>query len=493
MYELVIGVANEYFYLGYILLVVGLFFKSRPGVVPLLILGVSLAAFGEWMYWHGEWMYWLEDTFWVGDDYSTPPEPVQWVRFAAFLSWGVAIFVGWPGRSGSGKSSTRETESSTLLPIIPVNEKNFVVAAEHLRDQISDWFEQVATERKLDLQLVASPPYQASPYVRAELHNAAPRDSGVEYVANATIRINSEPFHQFEQICDVDLDTGLKRKHFSGVVGFQANDAARILEILTSEKKIRDYRPKRIRNWFFQIWRTKNKLTACKRRDPHAVLKTLAAFFPPLLFFIKKQPVYRLSTGKPEEEPRNLARMDSWQTVIEKIGYGGRNLTLELEASLRESMPQEIRIKNEKVWYWGPSGKVERKQMVVGLRRAIAFVHIYEYGDDLYVGWDAHVNCGAWSEDKVASGFSTIDGLPLQLYSVKPAWYGPNEYDIYDANFIIESVHAALTKIVRKLLKEFKIDQEIDFSIVRESRKDVMSTEDPNASASKKKRFKRLG
>ena len=45
-----------------------------------------------------------------------------------------------------------------------------------------------------------------------------------------------------------------------------------------------------------------------------------------------------------------------------------------------------------------------------------------------------------------------------------------NEYDITDANFLLEATHLHLTSLLKDVLREREIDQELDFSIVRESR-----------------------
>jgi len=41
---------------------------------------------------------------------------------------------------------------------------------------------------------------------------------------------------------------------------------------------------------------------------------------------------------------------------------------------------------------------------------------------------------------------------------------------VSDANCVLERVHAVITRVLRRKLAERRLDQEIDFSIVREQR-----------------------
>jgi hypothetical protein len=49
-------------------------------------------------------------------------------------------------------------------------------------------------------------------------------------------------------------------------------------------------------------------------------------------------------------------------------------------------------------------GIVELDQVTVSLRRALLFRQIYGYGDELYVGWDAHLNTSQWVEKRLRTG-----------------------------------------------------------------------------------------
>jgi hypothetical protein len=69
-----------------------------------------------------------------------------------------------------------------------------------------------------------------------------------------------------------------------------------------------------------------------------------------------------------------------------------------------------------------------------------------------------------------------------------PGWHIPNEYDVTDTNCLIERIHSAVTKVLKRLLAERKIDQEIDFQIIRGERQTIAGREE--AAKKKKSQFK---
>jgi hypothetical protein len=98
----------------------------------------------------------------------------------------------------------------------------------------------------------------------------------------------------------------------------------------------------------------------------------------------------------------------------------------------------------------------------------MAFVQVDGYGQDMHVGWDGHINLGTWAEVTVAMGTHKATGEPVELRTFATGVHTANEYDYTDAAFLIEWVHAKVTQLVKRKMKEHQIDQEIDFRIVRD-------------------------
>lgn len=124
----------------------------------------------------------------------------------------------------------------------------------------------------------------------------------------------------------------------------------------------------------------------------------------------------------------------------------------------------------ERIWYWGLDGTEEREQIVLTLNRGIFFCHIHKYGRELYIGWDAHLNNGQWVEKKVTDGIHVTTGDLVRTNTVVPGTQPITEYDINDLNCLIEWTHGQLVQLLKEFMAEKKIDQEVDFKILRGDR-----------------------
>ncbi|MBP7790605.1 MAG: hypothetical protein KA024_02135 [Zoogloea sp.] len=85
------------------------------------------------------------------------------------------------------------------------------------------------------------------------------------------------------------------------------------------------------------------------------------------------------------------------------------------------------------------------------------------------------MNLNSWSDKPIETGHRATDGLKVQLVGISTEYRPVNEYDLTDANFLLEAVHSHLSSLLKAVLREREIDQEIDFAIVRESRQALLS------------------
>jgi hypothetical protein len=183
------------------------------------------------------------------------------------------------------------------------------------------------------------------------------------------------------------------------------------------------------------------------------------------------------TTGRPEADPRIMVRMDSWQALLIGLGSERDAVRDAVVAELKSNADASWSVADERIWHWGLDGKEERQQTVVSFRSALAFLHFTAYGGDLYVAWDAHINRGTWTEKPVGRGTSVETGALCEVHTIAPAHRTISEYDVSDANCVLERVHAVVTRVLRRKLAEHRLDQEIDFSIVREQRAGIAGEE----------------
>jgi len=197
------------------------------------------------------------------------------------------------------------------------------------------------------------------------------------------------------------------------------------------------------------------------------------------LFLSYRRPTLVRTVGQPVEEPRYLRYLDAWQTVIADAHADAGLVKQHAMALFNVLQDNQFSVRPERIWYWGLDGKIEREQIVLRRGRGVVYCQIYGYGSDLYVGWDAHLNVGTWLEQNVATGIDRQTGQRVRLTTVTHANQPTNEYDLVDLNCLLEWTHAQITKVVRQYIEERKIDQEIDFTIIRGNREH--STAPPGA------------
>ena len=250
---------------------------------------------------------------------------------------------------------------------------------------------------------------------------------------------------------------------------------------------------RRFREHAFQLWRTENKLQGLGK-DVLAtsvgalavagvaviVLLPLALVFWGLAIYLglrlaRRKSIVRID-GKPDDEPRALIRVDSWQTVLFDLGAETAIVRERFRKMLEAGLDSQRRFRVERHWYWGLDGKEEREQWVLTAGRAIVFCQIHQYGKDLYVGWDGHLNRGQWVEQTVASGIDKATHNPITISRVVPGTQPVTEYDLADLSCLMEWVHAQAVKLLKQLITEKNIDQEIDFKIQRAERQQVIAS-----------------
>ena len=388
------------------------------------------------------------------------------------------------------------SESTTIdaRPIIERNDANAWTRASAHRDEIYEAFMRACAQESVEGLLLKSPPAVYPPWIKFEAWVPRAGRTTTERIG-AVATIGAKPFHRQPLEIQIAYTRHGRSRTFlvrEPLTGPKVHALVRYL----LERGPKPYRTP----WW---WRRRNKVIEL-RRDHAATLTNWSLTLGVLLLAVggagpmsgmtadsgfagqaglvlviagmiakwrlRRRHVCVQTDGKPADEPRVLLRVDSWQTVLFGLG-ADRELVRKRFLDAFDTPPSpHFRSHVEQVWHWGLDGKVEREQIVLRLGRAIAFCQIYEYGSDLYVGWDGHLNTGQWVERTITRGVDRRSGLPVAVAAVEPGTQPPTEYDLMDLNCLMEWTHAQFVRLVKQRLAERNIDQEIDFKIVRGER-----------------------
>ena len=385
-------------------------------------------------------------------------------------------------------------------PYLPRTTDNPVSLAEQVRDRIADRLKVICSQLGLDALIAASPPYAPDVTVRLEIWRRVNASGVVAGRSHALITIVPKPFHRFAQELKIEYDVCGRHRVVPSLAPLSDEDLRRLVLFVGGWSGASTLKLPRLRVAPLQFHRPKNKVDGI-RQDYLPTLIAVAAMLGFFAFAINvasavllwvaaaigvfqlvREPRLVLSSGRPKQEPRSLIRLDSWQTVLRGLGGVTMQFRDRVASEFDSTHPEEATFDSENIWYWGVDGKEERRQFVITFRRAIAFVQIYAYHRDLYVSWDTHVNGGTWSEHAVARGIDKETGLRVVANSIRSAWHVPNEYDVADANYLSEWVHATVVERVKEAMAEHKITQDIDFRILREERRAIVGARDGRVS-----------
>ena len=383
-----------------------------------------------------------------------------------------------------------------LLDVQPFLERrpdSIWVLVEQTRDSICNAFRQACENGGFDALVIKSPPFEQPAWVQLACWIPKNPELGraVTERGSMTLTIEAKEFHRYQLEYSVKLHDRGWSKTYLRLRDFRPTHVDQFVRFLL----VRGPKPKlaalQLRTTPLEIWKPANKVnvltTDWLKLIPVLMVSGVAFFWLPLagmsalvmlflvgagaaIYLLGQRRYVVLSSGKPVAEPRKLSVVDSWQAVVSGLGADAELLRERFLTTLRDVPMVGLKSRVEAIWYWGLDGKVEHEQIVLTFRRAILFCQIYEYGQELYVGWDAHLNHGQWVEKTVATGIHKASGELTRVNTVGSGWQQLTEYDVTDINCLVEWTHAKLVRLVQRLMEERKIDQEIDFKILRGER-----------------------
>lgn len=408
--------------------------------------------------------------------------------------------------TGAAPAATPPTAIPPLdvQPILVRRPESIWARAEQARDTLYTALEQACETAGVKALVIKSGPFEQPAWVKLECWIPHGRRE-ITKRGWVQVMIEAKEFHRYELEYRVEMHNQGWLKAYHRLRDFGPTHASHLAKFLLGQGRKPKFAALQIREEPLQIWKRKNKVKVLGI-DWLGMIPVAVAMFGfsaiasvpwlgllflllGLLFLLgsavassqlRRRRFVVKSSGKPEAEPRTLHLVDYWQTLIAELGNDAEELRKEFFILLDSPPMEGFKWWVEKIWDWGLDGKIEREQIVLTLRRGMVFCQIYQYDRELYLGWDAHLNSGQWVEETVATGIDKETGMLTKVNTVHPGWQRLSEYDITDLNCLIEWTHSKLTQLVKRLMEERKIDQEIDFKILRGARQNLTNLERPN-------------
>jgi hypothetical protein len=129
--------------------------------------------------------------------------------------------------------------------------------------------------------------------------------------------------------------------------------------------------------------------------------------------------------------PRNLGLVDSWQAVVAELGRDFASVKKRLVEAIIEDAGPGVVCQTEIYTHRAPNGYEQRDRLIVSKDQGMVHVHIYQFGNDLFVGWYAYLNWAQWGETKPV-GVKVRDGQEVEYLDLRPTGYVPNQFDLID-------------------------------------------------------------
>lgn len=190
-------------------------------------------------------------------------------------------------------------------------------------------------------------------------------------------------------------------------------------------------------------------------------------------YFIARQPIAVRNAGRPPWQPRVLRVYDSWQAVVPGAGQSAETFRARFLAVLGAPPVEGFESGTERIGYRMLDQVVHRDQIVLTAKRGVIYCQVYQFGTDLYVGWESFLNQGRWVEQVGAHGRDAMTGRRAEVRAIVPGHESLCEYDYADVNCLTQWTHLHMSRLTKQVMKEHQIDEEIDFQIVRADRQRV--------------------
>jgi hypothetical protein len=404
--------------------------------------------------------------------------------------------------------STAESKSlKNGLPFLERTETSAAVSAESIKPEIASVLRAAARELGIEVLVVESPPFAIKPLVHFSVWTRNPAKPLESTRAQCLITVIPTDYCVFPYQISLEVTSPRypQKKLLEGVVVFRQAEATALLRSLMKSDKLPSFSRCRSKEQGWKFWLPKNRVKVLKPDylATGLTLGMLVGFFGMLAtllawpfvllavgsfigVLVMPKTLQTLSAGRPPEDPLVLLGQDEWQAAVRGLGPDLELFQASLEADLRSSLPEGATLRPYPETYIGEDGVIFKNRVLVRHRRAVVFIDVESYKEELYVGWESKLNLGVWTEVLMGAGINLETGERCKVFTVRGAQGTAMRQDMQDTIFLGEFIQSKIRYWLRHYLDLRKIEERIDFEIVRGGREAIPGVQEKQKNPLKK-------
>jgi|GEM_PF-3097214 len=166
----------------------------------------------------------------------------------------------------------------------------------------------------------------------------------------------------------------------------------------------------------------------------------------------KRREIIESIPKQPLRTPRREYRVDSWHVSVPGAGENFDQFRQRLYDVVNDKEPN-IEMNLELHQRLTPRGYEERERLVLIKGQTTFHIHIYQFGNDAFVGWESYLNWNRWVET-VPISTTVRNSKKINYRSLTVGMYVPTDFDIIEADVLTETTHRIIIEEIKLFLKK---------------------------------------
>ena len=188
-----------------------------------------------------------------------------------------------------------------------------------------------------------------------------------------------------------------------------------------------------------------------------------------------RRPVVQAIPKQSLRSPRREYRIDTWHVSVPGAGleFDAFKQRIHAAATANDaSIEANVEVHQNAT----PRGFEERERLVLSKGQTTLHIHVYQFAQDAFVGWDSHLNWRRWAEGGNVSR-TVREKRCVEYKALEVGVHIPTDFDLIEADVLAETTHRRIVDEIKVFLKEREIEADLDFKIIRGDRGKALDEE----------------